>query len=204
MEQQENITKKIACAIIETLCKNGIYDTTQLKVNKLTYFVYTWYCVFFGEKDFEKPKAYKKGPVFVSLRKEFGNKGYNPIFDDNLKFSMKDIDDNTLKTIIENVIKQYGRQTARELSEKTHTKIWEDKNRSKNQTMEWKDIIEYYKNHLLEAVNIEYDSLNNVYIATSDIIQGLVLESDNLGQLKKDIQENGEEIIKLNYATNIL
>ena len=105
---------------------------------------------------------------------------------------------------IENVIKQYGRQTARELSEKTHTKIWEDKNRSKNQTMEWKDIIEYYKNHLLEAVNIEYDSLNNVYIATSDIIQGLVLESDNLGQLKKDIQENGEEIIKLNYATNIL
>ena len=51
MEQQEETTKKIACAIIETLRKSGIEDTTQLKMNKLTYFVYTWYCVFFGEKD---------------------------------------------------------------------------------------------------------------------------------------------------------
>ena len=204
MEQQEETTKKIACAIIETLRKSGIEDTTQLKMNKLTYFVYTWYCVFFGEKDFEKPKAYKKGPVFVSLRKEFGYKKDKPIYDDDLKFSMKDIDDNKLKTMIENVIKQYGRLTAVELIKKTHTKIWENKNSSENQTMEWKGIIEFYKNKLSEAVNIEYDNSNKVYTAQSDIIQGLVLESDNLEQLKKDIQENGEEIIKLNYATNIL
>ena len=87
---------------------------------------------------------------------------------------------------------------------KTHTKIWENKNNSENQTMEWDDIIAYYKEHLEEAVDIQYDNSNKVYTAQSDIIQGLVLEGDDLLQLKKDIQENGEELIKLNYAANIL
>lgn len=204
MEQQEEVTKKVACAIIETLCKSGIYDTTQMKINKLTYFVYTWYCVFFGEKDFEKPKAYDHGPVFISLRKEFKSKKDNPIFDDNLKFSMSDIDDDVLREIIENVVKQYGKQTAKELRDKSHNEVWRYKNKSNNQTMEWNDIIAYYKEHLEEAVDIQYDNSNKVYTAQSDIIQGLVLEGDNLLQLKKDIQENGEELIKLNYAANIL
>lgn len=129
----------------------------------------------------------------MSLRAEFGEYGKKviPIH------SFKNIEDKELKMVIENVVKQNGNKTAKELSDISHNEIWRKSNKTKEQIMKWNDIIEYYKNHLVEAVNIEYDEDNKVYIATSDIICGLVLELDDKQQLEKDIQEVGTELISM-------
>ena len=192
ISKRRELTKRIAYTVIEIMNKNSIYDATQMKVNKLVYDVLKWYGVLFSKKDFEEPKAYKNGPVFMSLIAEFGNgKKAIPIH------SFKNIEDKELKMVIENVVKQNGNKTAKELSDISHNEIWRKSNKTKEQIMKWNDIIEYYKNHLVEAVNIEYDEDNKVYIATSDIICGLVLELDDKQQLEKDIQEVGTELISM-------
>ena len=51
---------------------------------------------------------------------------------------------------------------------------------------------------ILKYVKVEYDKKENVFIATSEIIKGLVLENENRKELEKEIQEIGTELIKLN------
>ena len=196
ISKRRELTKRIAYTVIEIMNKNSIYDATQMKVNNLVYDVLKWYGVLFSKKDFEEPKAYKNGPVFMSLIAEFGN-GKKAILTIPTIPAIPTIEDKELKMVIENVVKQNGNKTAKELSDISHDEIWRKSNKTKEQIMKWNDIIEYYKNHLVEAVNIEYDEDNKVYIATSDIICGLVLELDDKQQLEKDIQEVGTELISI-------
>ena len=94
-------------------------DLTDIQIQKLVYYAYSWYMVKNdGEKLFEeKPQAWIRGPVFRTL---FDSMKNYKTFSDTTK--VKDIDKDITKflDIIYNI---YGKYSGNELEKMTHSEI---------------------------------------------------------------------------------
>ena len=103
--------------IVEKCAALGIHDTSQMKLQKLVFFAWVWYGVLYKKKLFdEKPVAWEHGPLFQSLRKQTKDSKYNPITTEDLRYGKEDIKDKVLLKYLDNVIANYGKYSAYELS----------------------------------------------------------------------------------------
>ena len=198
---------EVACCLIQKLHHLDITDVTQMKINKLTYFSLVWFGVLYNDKLFnENPKAYRNGPVFKSLREEWGMCSDNPISSQNLRYDCRDFDDN-ISAFLDRIINKYGKMSAWELADESHDNVWISAKNSTSNEMSWENIVNFYQQNLKKATNIDnpiYDSENDVLIIKSDIIQGLILEYSNNDRVKleQEVQDISHDLISLNYATN--
>ena len=155
---------EVACCLIQKLHHLDITDGTQIKINKLTYFALVWFGVLYKKKLFdENPEAYKYGPVFQSLREEWGMCSNNPISNQDLKYDCEDLDDN-ISDFLDRIIKKYGKMSAFELVDKSHDDVWLSAKNSISNEMSWENIVNFYQQNLIKATNIDnpiYDSKND-------------------------------------------
>ena len=207
----EITAEKLGHIIADKCIALGITDTSQLKLQKLVFLVLAFYGVLYDKKLFrENPLAWKKGPIFKSFSKsvmllEDGERRRDiPIKDEELRYSIEDVESEKIKDVIEGVVSDFGKMSAEELVEKTHTDIWQEAHNSKSQIMVWEKVITYYKNNLLELVIKKEDKKAKVFTVTSSVIPGLILEYESYKDFITEIQEIASEIIKDNIlsATN--
>lgn len=99
---------------------------TNMKLQKLVYYVFAWYAVEKGKKLFDEPiYAWKYGPVIKSIYSEYQIYGADVI----KKVGKGDPEalDAFTKSLIEDVFNVYGNKTAIELMSLTHSEApWRD------------------------------------------------------------------------------
>ena len=103
------------------------------------------------------------------------------------------------------VVSDFGKMSAEELVEKTHTDIWKEAHKSESQNMEWSEVIKYYRGNLVELVIKEEDKKAKVFTVRSSVISGLILEYESYKDFITEIQDIASDIIAENYfasATN--
>lgn len=103
---------------------------TNKKLQKLMYYIQSWYLVYFKKKNIfnEIPQAWVHGPVFPSVYKEYKLNGDCPIIFDNKEISYKEVDDLFNKfsfnkeqsEFLKSVINHYGTKTGLELELLSH------------------------------------------------------------------------------------
>lgn len=196
---QFNLTSEIlAHVMVQKLHALDIKDTTQMKMQKLVYFALAWWGVLFNNKLInETPLAWEHGPVFTNLRNKTREFGSNPIDLEALKYGSESVDEK-VSDFLDSIISRYGKMSASELRDTSHHEVWFSANKTEDQNMKWEDIIEYHKNHLKDAAIIQRDQKNKVWVATSDIIPGLVLEYEDYALLETELDDIANDLIKEN------
>jgi len=120
---------------------------TNMKLQKLIYYVFAWYAVEKGEKLFDEPiLAWKYGPVITSVYEVYKDFGADVI--KGVKDGKPQDLDSFTKSLIEEVFTIYGGKTAIELMNLTHSEApWRDTFNPNNQNKEipFEEIKEYYK-----------------------------------------------------------
>jgi len=199
--------EKLGHIIANKCISLGIRDTSQLKLQKLVFLAWVFYGVLYGKKLFnENPLAWKKGPVFRSFSKRVmllddgERRRYEPIRAEELKYSIEDLESREMVDLVEGIVYDFGKMSAEELVEKTHTDIWQEAHKSKLQSMEWEKVIKYYKNNLVELVIKEEDKKAKVFTVRSSVISGLILEYESYKDFITEIQDIASDIIKGNYV----
>lgn len=92
-------------------------DITHLKLQKLLYYAQAWYLANYSEPLFdEELQAWTHGPVVLSIWDEFKKYEYGslPISDEVIDFS------NEIEKHLQEVYKEYGKYSAKELERLTH------------------------------------------------------------------------------------
>ncbi len=99
---------------------NGI---TNLKLQKLVYYVQAWHLAAFGDPVFEEDfQAWVHGPVVPSLYHRYKSATYKPLIEDKEKFSVLESRlPGNLKLILDDVVEEYFGKTAYELERLTHS-----------------------------------------------------------------------------------
>lgn len=122
-------------------------DLTDIQIQKLVYYAYSWYMVKHqGEKLFEeRPQAWIHGPVFRSL---FDNMKDYEKFRSSKNYEKLDA---TIKTFLDIIYTVYGKYSGNELEELTHSETpWQNARKGLNPNefsqnyIEDKDIMECY------------------------------------------------------------
>ncbi|HSX48825.1 MAG TPA: type II toxin-antitoxin system antitoxin SocA domain-containing protein [Candidatus Saccharimonadales bacterium] len=120
---------------------------TNMKLQKLIYYVFAWYAVEKGEKLFdEEIFAWKYGPVITSVYDAYKEFGADVIKE--VKDGKPQTLDSFTKSLIEEVFNIYGNKTAIELVNLTHSEApWRDTFNPDNQNtaIPFEDILNYYK-----------------------------------------------------------
>ncbi len=145
--QTKNITPiDVAAYVIELSDAIG-EPITNMKLQKLLYYVYAWFAVEKGTKLFEEPIiAWKYGPVVTSVYEAYKGYGADIIRTKN-GGNASALDDFT-KSLIEDVFNIYGNKTAIELMSLTHDEApWRDAFDPEDQTHEisFDAILKFYK-----------------------------------------------------------
>lgn len=102
-------------------------DMTPKKVQKLVYYAYSWFLVYFNETEddieFElfdnNIEAWVHGPVVDEIYQKYKEYGYNPI---KKKYEGLEIEEET-EEVLEEVWKKYGHLSADELERLTHKEL---------------------------------------------------------------------------------
>ncbi len=99
---------------------------TNMKLQKLIYYVYAWYAVEKGKPLFDEPiYAWKYGPVIASVYRAYQKFGAD-VIKESVDGDPESIDDYT-KKLIEEVFNIYGTKSAIDLMELTHSEApWRD------------------------------------------------------------------------------
>lgn len=127
LKQAKKNPKDIARYILYRFVFDG--DTiTNLKMQKVLYYVYAWHLVLHKERCFEeKFQAWPIGPVLYSIYKDLKRFGFQPIDasfsgikDEKDLEKLKDAIGSKLLAIIDNVYKAYGVKSSFELVSLTH------------------------------------------------------------------------------------
>lgn len=194
-----NIIDRVVDCIIEECKKRDIEDLTNMKMQKILYYIWVWYGVLYKKSIFnEEPQAWKYGPVFHSVYRNLSHKGSIPMTEDDIRHGCDSLEENIV-SFIGNVLDKYGVFSAYQLKERSHKSVWKDSYlNTMDNTIHLNRAISYYEQNFKDAVDIEYDEEAEVWVATSSIIPGLVLESENYKQLLSDIEENSKLLIEEN------
>jgi uncharacterized phage-associated protein len=104
-------------------CLEKGYEVSNLKLQKLMYYVQGYSIAIIGEKAFtDKVVAWDNGPVVVPLYHDLKCYGYNDIplhyFED--QFGMFDQPSSAIEDVVDFVVKIYGPKSANELVTSTH------------------------------------------------------------------------------------
>lgn len=120
---------------------------TNMKLQKLLYYVYSWYGVEKGKELFdEKIMAWKYGPVVTSVYDKYRKYGADVIKE--VEGGNSDKLDPFTKDLIEEVFTVYGNKTAIELMNLTHSEApWRDAYNPENQNtpIPYESVVEFYK-----------------------------------------------------------
>lgn len=126
-------------------CGQKGYSISNLKLQKILYFVQAEFLVATGEACFsEKIEAWDFGPVVPEVYREYKIFGSSNIPSFNTKSSIKL--KSTTKKLIDGIINECAKYTASQLVEITHNQTpWKEAYRSgKNATITKKSIKEYF------------------------------------------------------------
>ena len=98
---------------------------TNLKMQKLIYYVQSWHLGIFGlpifADDFE---AWVHGPVIPALYREYKHFSYNPIIEDKPSAdTIFNSFDESVQTVLNDVTEEYFGRTAYELEQLTHSEM---------------------------------------------------------------------------------
>ena len=132
---------------------------TNMKLQKLLYYLYSWYAVEKGEPLFEEPfYAWKYGPVVIPVYQTYQKYGADIIR--SSESGNPDALDEATKLLADDVFSVYGNKTAIELMELSHSEApWRDTFNPNNQNTEipFKTILAFYteKKKLSESENVE-------------------------------------------------
>lgn len=106
-------TLNIADALVAKIHAEG-ESVTQLKLQKLLYYVKGWSLAAEGSARFSEPlEAWKYGPLAYSVRQEYGRFGRGPLILDHELFPPDDL-------LLDTVLDVYGSMDAEELLALTH------------------------------------------------------------------------------------
>ena len=99
---------------------------TNMKLQKLLYYAYSWYAVEKGEPMFEEQiLAWKYGPVVIPVYEAYQKYGAEVI--KSAEVGDQDKLDESTKLLVDDVFSVYGNKTAIELMELTHSESpWRD------------------------------------------------------------------------------
>lgn len=117
--------KAVANTIIELALQQGIHDVSPMKLQKLLFYVQSWYLRLYNQKLFNDPiERWDYGPVVRDVYNEFRTFGYSPITKcatDALGFTpIVQTSDSKTRDLINRVIEVYGQFSAYQLSNMTH------------------------------------------------------------------------------------
>lgn len=153
--------QEFANFFIDYFYRKGIEnDLTNMKLNKLLYFIYGMYLSKTGKKIFDAEfRAYKYGPVETSVYDAYKSFGSNLIlhskFPDVGVFSCYDLESDQLE-VLTDVLNRYGDRSAWSLSELTHIDYdspWSKVDYNKKEKINDDDMIEYFKSDFPESIS---------------------------------------------------
>lgn len=134
--------------ILKSSAKSSVGSVTPLKLQKLLYYAQAWSLVFRGEVLFcEDLEAWVHGPVVPSIYRRYKQYSYNIIPKQNLIDELKEEEVEVLNIVLMN----YGRKSAKFLEELTHSEypwlkardgFWT--NQSSNRKISVRDMMNYY------------------------------------------------------------
>ena len=105
--------------IINRSSAKGIVDLSNKKLQKLLYYVQAWTLVFYNKKAFNDDiEAWVHGPAVASVYRLYRDFAYNPI-PLTMANSIDDIDDD-ISSVVNDVIRVYGKFDANYLEALTH------------------------------------------------------------------------------------
>lgn len=137
-------------------------DITPLALQKLLYYIQSFYKVFYGEYLFnEDCEAWVHGPVYRELYFKYKEYGYDPIEDDHLLFTDIQLNESE-KEVIDSIIVNFGCYSGKILEKMTHeerpwrlTRKGLKPNESSNRIIK-KELMSKYFNQ----IKSKYDMLN--------------------------------------------
>lgn len=116
--------------ILKYLLYKYLFDgepVTNLKIQKVLYFVHVWYLVTFGKSCFsDKFQAWPLGPVLPTIYSQLAKYGSSPIDDEFMLQDEKELEDikkelgSDLVQLIDEVYEKYGTLSAFQLVNITH------------------------------------------------------------------------------------
>ena len=120
--------------------QNNVLDVTNMKLNKLVFFAQAHHLAATGYPLFaDEILAWEYGPVIDSLYRKYSSYHRNPI----PATSQSPVLDSGEQEILDQVFDRYGYLTASQLSDESHTPIW-DKHHEGHYRMPVDEIRDYY------------------------------------------------------------
>lgn len=131
---------------------------TQLKLQKLLYYIKGWGLVLSGQKAFEEPlEAWDFGPVVYSVRQKFADFGRGPLKLDHEIFPGDD-------ALIDSILDVYGQHNAESLVALTHKDMPWQKNYipfvERTQIPD-DDLVEYFRDKAANSIAIHREFLDD-------------------------------------------
>lgn len=147
--------KKYSDFFINYFSKKGEEnDLTNIKLNKLLYFAYGLYLAKTGKKLFNGDfRAYKHGPVEVSIYNKYKTFGTNPI--SSIDNSIDEFPEDIFETLID-ILSKYGDKSSWYLSNLTHDDFnspWKKVDYLKKEKIKDEDLIDYFKDKIPKSIN---------------------------------------------------